>query len=269
MDLLLQIGVLLFVGFVTSFVSGLFGIGGGIVRIPLFVYLLPWLGIPNHSLMHMAVGTSVALVIPTAIAASIKQHHQGNLDLAFCRTWAAGILIGVLVGLIIVPDVSTEYFQVIFVIFLVSVAVYVGFVPDTVAISKSPPTGPVKIVLASLIGLGATLTGTGGGALVTPSLKAFCMPLKKAVAIASATGLVVGVVAAIGYVWQGQGAPDRPPHSLGYVSLLVFAGMLPTIFIGAPLGVKVNNRLDDTTLKYTYAAFLIIAAANMLYKLLA
>ncbi len=268
MDLILQLGVLLGVGFATSFVSGLFGIGGGIVRIPLFVYLLPWLGIPHESLMHMAVGTSVALVIPTAIAASVKQHRQGNLDLGFYRTWAIGILIGVLVGLLIVPHVSTEYFQIIFVVFLISVAVYVGFVPESITISNSLPKGPGKIALATLIGLASTLTGTGGGALTTPSLKAFCMPLKKAVAIASATGLVVGVVAALGYVWQGQGVPDRPPYSLGYVSLLVFAGMLPTIFIGAPLGAKFNNRLNDTALKYTYAAFLLIVSADMIFKLM-
>lgn len=268
MELLLQVMVLLTVGFITSLVSGLFGIGGGIVRIPLFVYLLPWLGVPHESLMHMAVGTSVALVIPTAIAASIKQYHQGNLDIDFYRTWAVGILSGVLVGLLLVPYVSTEYFQGIFIIFLISVAVYVGLVPETVAISQSPPTGVGKVVMASLIGLGSTLTGTGGGALTTPTLKAFSMPLKKAVAISSATGLVVGVVAAIGYVWQGQGVPDRPSHSVGYVSVLVFVGMLPTIFIGAPLGARLNNLLDDNTLKYTYSAFLVIVAADMTYKLL-
>jgi uncharacterized membrane protein YfcA len=81
-----------------GFVSGLFGIGGGIVRIPLFVYLLPLFGVAQSVMMHVAVGTSMALVLPSAIAATRKQLALGNLDLAFFRTWAVGILIGVLVG---------------------------------------------------------------------------------------------------------------------------------------------------------------------------
>ena len=163
MDLITQIIVLLVAGFVTSFVSGLFGVGGGILRIPLFVYLLPWLGVPHTSLMHMAVGTSMALLIPTAIAASLKQYHQGNLDISFYRTWAAGILIGVLIGLLLVPYVSTEIFKIVFIVYLVGVAVYMGFAPESVVISEFPPTGPVKILLAAIVGLASTLTGTGGG----------------------------------------------------------------------------------------------------------
>lgn len=269
MELATQIVVLLVAGLLTSFVSGLFGIGGGIVRIPLFVYLLPWLGVPDHSLMHVAVGTSVALIIPTAIAASYKQYRQGNLDLDFYRLWAVGILLGVLVGLVLVEHVSTEAFKVIFIIFLVGVAGYVGFVPETTVIAKSPPTGIGRVALAALVGLISTLTGTGGGAVSTPSLKAFGMPLKKAVATASATGLVVGVVASIGYIYQGMGMPDRPPHSWGYVDMLVFAGMVPTIFVGAPLGAKFNNHLDETHLKYAYGVFLLVVAGDMLYKLVA
>ena len=268
MDLITQIIVLLVAGFVTSFVSGLFGVGGGILRIPLFVYLLPWLGVPQTSLMHMAVGTSVALLIPTAIAASLKQYHQGNLDISFYRTWAAGILIGVLIGLLLGPYVSTEIFKVIFIVYLVGVAAYIGFAPESVVMSEFPPTGPVKILLAAIVGLASTLTGTGGGALTTSSLKAYSVPLKKAIATSSATGLAVGVVGTIGYVWQGLAAPDRPAYSIGYVSILVFCGMLPTIFIGAPLGVKVNNRLEDNTLKYTFTAFLFLVAADMIYKLM-
>ena len=122
-----RIGVFALVGLGSGFVSGLFGIGGGIVRIPLFVYLLPLFGVAQSVMMHVAVGTSMALVLPSAIAATRKQLALGNLDLAFFRTWAVGILIGVLVGTALLPYASTELLQVIFAIFMVTVGVYEGF----------------------------------------------------------------------------------------------------------------------------------------------
>ncbi len=268
MDQPTQIVVLLAFGLVTSLISGLLGIGGGIVRIPLFIYLFPALGTPDESMMHMAIGTSVALVIPTAIASSARQYRQGNLDIGFYRWWAVGIFVGVAGGLALVPYVSTEVFQIVFVVFLLAMVAYVGFVKQTTVLSQSPPRGIVKFALAALIGLASALTGTGGGALTTPSLKAFSVPLKKAVATASATGLVVGVIGAIGYVLQGWNTANRPAHSLGYVDSVVFLGMLPTILIGAPLGARLNNHLSETSLKYLYAAFLLIAAGNLIYKLL-
>src|SRR4029077_14365802 len=91
-----RIGVFALVGLASGFASGLFGIGGGIVRIPLFVYLLPLFGVAHSVMMHVAVGTSMALVLPSAIASTRKQLALGNLDLSFFRTWAVGILIGVL-----------------------------------------------------------------------------------------------------------------------------------------------------------------------------
>lgn len=267
MNLATEISVLLALGLATSFVSGLFGIGGGIVRIPVFIYLLPVLGVKHETLMHTAVGTSVALVIPTAIAASIKQQRQGNLDLGYYRTWAVGIACGVILGTVIVPYVPTEVFKIIFIVFLLTVAVYVGFVRDSAVVVSSPPTGIPKIIMATLIGLAALLTGTGGGALTTPSLRACSMPLKKAVAIASATGLVVGGIGTIGFIISGWNTPSRPEMSLGYVDLPIFFAMLPTIFIGAPLGAKVNNRIDDQLLKRVYAVFLLAVAADLIYKL--
>src|ERR1044072_1143410 len=101
-----RIGVFALVGLGSGFVSGLFGIGGGIVRIPLFIYLLPLFGIAHSAMMHVAVGPSMALGLPSAIASTRKQIALGNLDLSFFRTWAIGILIGVLIGNALLPYAS-------------------------------------------------------------------------------------------------------------------------------------------------------------------
>jgi uncharacterized protein len=109
-----RIGAFAFVRLASGFASGLFGIGGGIVRIPIFVYLLPLFGVPQPALMHVALGTSMALVLPSAVASTRKQLALGNLELSFFRTWAVGIFAGVLIGSALVPFASTEILQVIF-----------------------------------------------------------------------------------------------------------------------------------------------------------
>src|SRR5215831_4688020 len=113
-EIVVRLGAFALVGLASGFASGLFGIGGGIVRMPIFVYLLPLFGVPHAVLMHVAVGTSMALVLPSALASTRKQHALGNLDLAFFRTWALGILAGVLIGIALLPFISTEVLQAIF-----------------------------------------------------------------------------------------------------------------------------------------------------------
>jgi len=164
-----RIGVFALVGLASGFASGLFGIGGGIVRIPLFVYLLPLFGVAHSVMMHVAVGTSMALVLPSAIASTRKQLALGNLDLSFFRTWAVGILIGVLIGTALLPYASTELLQVIFALFMVTVGVYEGFLKDRLVIARTPPQGAEKVGVAAAIGCLVALTGTGGGTMAIAS----------------------------------------------------------------------------------------------------
>jgi uncharacterized membrane protein YfcA len=255
------------VGLASGFASGLFGIGGGIVRVPIFTYLFPLFGVPHSIMMHMAVGTSVALVLPSAIASTRKQYALGNLDLSFYRTWAVGIFIGVLAGLALLPHASTEALQFIFALFMVAVGIYVGFVGGSSVVAQAPPQGAAKLGLAAAIGCIAALTGTGGGTMTTPALKAFSMKMEPAIAIASATGLVTGTVATIGAIVSGWHAADLPAHSLGYVDLAIFAAMMPTILFAAPIGVRVGKGLSETWLRRIYTVLLFVIAADLLRKL--
>jgi uncharacterized membrane protein YfcA len=247
-----RIGVFALVGLGSGFVSVLFGIGGGIVRIPLFVYLLPLFGVAQSVMMHVAVGTSMAL---------------GNLDLAFFRTWAVGILIGDLVGTALLPYASTELLQVIFAIFMVTVGVYEGFLKDRLVFARTPPQGAKKVGVASAIGCLAALTGTGGGTMAMPILQAFSMKMQAAIAVSSATGLVSGTVATVGAIAGGWHALGLPSYSLGYVDLAIFAAMMPTIMIAAPVGVRVGHMLSETWLRRVYTVLLFVIAADLIRKL--
>ena len=111
-----EIEMFLLLGLFTGFLSGLFGIGGGFMRIPIFMLVFPLLGIKTNLLMHFSVGTSMALVIPTALAASIKQYQQGNLDLNYYWTWGCAVFLGAVIGLLLVPYFTTQTFQILFLI---------------------------------------------------------------------------------------------------------------------------------------------------------
>jgi len=263
-----RLGAFALVGFASGFASGLFGIGGGIVRIPIFIYLLPLFGVAHPVLMHVAVGTSMALVLPSAVASTRKQLALGNFDSAFFRTWAVGIFVGVLIGTALLPLVSTEILQAIFTAFMVTVGVYEGFFKNRVVIAKAAPRGAVKLAVAAAIGCLAALTGTGGGTLTTPALQAFSVRLEAAIAIASATGLVTGAVATIGAVLGGWHVRDLPAYSLGYVDLAIFVAMMPTILIAAPTGVRAGHRLSEAWLRRVYTVLLFVIAADLVRKLL-
>src|SRR5262249_25228366 len=213
-EIVVRLGAFALVGLASGFASGLFGIGGGIVRIPIFVYLLPLFGVAHPVLMHVAVGTSMALVLPSAVASTRKQLALGNLDLPFFKTWALGIFVGVLIGTALVPLASTEILQTIFAAFMVTVGVYEGFFKHRMVIAHARPRGALRLARAAAIGLRAALPGTAGGTLTTPALQAFSVRLEAAIATASATGLITGAVATIGAVVDGWHVRGLPVYSL-------------------------------------------------------
>lgn len=261
-DLLFKVAVFAALGLATGFLSGLLGVGGSMVRIPIFVHLLPSFGIASAVLMHVSLGTSMALILPTSILAAYKQYRHGNLDLGYYHTWAVGVLAGVLVGLVLLPHVSSQLLKVIFLVFLTAMTIYISFLDERLKAATQPPQGAVKLSVAAGVGCISMLTGTGGG-ITTPSMKAFSMPLKNAIALASATGLVVSTAGTTGMIVGGWNAQGLPNPSLGFVDPVIWLIMLPTILLAVPVGVRVNNNLSKQWLKRIYIAFLVTNVINM------
>ncbi len=255
-------------GILSGFFSGLFGIGGGIFRIPIFVFLFGHFGADQAVVMHVSAGTSLALVAPGSFMASRKMHKMGRLDLNYFKSWAVACVVGVLIGLVILNFVTTFYLELLFIIFLFLVSLYVGFVKDTVVITPEPPKGWAKWITSGFIGGFSVLIGIGGGAFTGPILKACGAHIKNAIATSGATALIIGFVGAIGAIITGWGVPGRPVYCLGYVDMIVFIVMLPTVMIFAPLGAKVANHLDKTILKRVYSVFLLIMSLYMLTEIL-
>jgi uncharacterized membrane protein YfcA len=261
-DLLFKILIFAALGSVSGFGGGLLGIGGSMIRIPIFVHLLPFFGVASEVLMHVSLGTSMALILPSSILATYKQYQLGNLDLDYYRTWTMGILAGVLVGLSLLPRIPSQVLQIIFLVFILCVAVYVGFFDTRVKMGTKAPQGNTKLAVAAGVGCISALTGTGGG-ITTPIMRAFTVPMKHGIALSSATGIVVSAIGTLGVIISGWHVEGLPQHSLGFVDPVVWIAMMPTILLATPLGVQLANRLNPHLLKRIYVTYLFIAAIDL------
>ena len=266
-DVLLRVVIFVVVGLVSGFFAGLFGIGGGTIRMPIFIYVFPWLGVAHPVMMHVATSTSMALIIPSAISSSRKHYKLGDLDLGFFKTWAIGLFIGVVIGAILLPFGSTEILQALFSIYIILVGFYIVFNHGRFSFGKEPPKGARMVGVSSVVGFIAAMTGTSGGTLTTPILSAFNMQLERALAISAATGLVTGTVGAVGAVISGWSAKDLPTYALGYVDVVIILVMMPTVMIAAPIGVSVSHKMSERALRLTYALLLIVIGVDLLRRL--
>jgi len=255
-------------GLGSGFASGLFGVGGGIVRIPIFLFLWPLFGYNPETLMHLAAGTSLTLAIPSAIMASRVQYRAGNLDFHFLKSWVPGLIIGVITGLIIMRFASSMFLETVFAVVIIVAAIQMLFLSGRYHLGNEVPGGYLKSILSLPVGLLSVMMGISGGTLTTPLLTAFKYPIHKCIALATAGGLFISIIGAAGSLINGLGKTGLPQYSVGYIDLLAVIIMLPTVMIAAPYGVKLANHLSKGRLKRVFAVFMIIVATDMIRNLL-
>ncbi len=265
---LIYIACLTLAGLGSGFASGLFGVGGGIVRIPIFLFLWPYFDINPDIIMHLAAGTSLTLAIPSAIMASRAQYRAGKLDFSFLKTWVPGLILGVIIGLVIMRFTSSRFLEFVFATVIIIAAVQMLFLSGRYHLGNDVPGGYLKSILSLPVGLLSVMMGISGGTLTTPLLTAFKYPIHKCIALATAGGLFISIIGAAGSVINGYGRAGLPKYTIGYIDLLAVIIMLPTVMIAAPYGVKLANHLSKERLKRIFAVFMIIVALDMIRNLL-
>jgi uncharacterized membrane protein YfcA len=266
--LLLFAAAFFLVGIASGIVSGLFGVGGGVLRIPVFVLVFPAFGIHSDVEIRVAAATSLALAVPACLIAVRKHLVLGHFERGFLCPWISGIAAGAIGGLLLAPFVPADGLKIAFALCMAGLAVYFWIWGDGAVIASHPPEGGAKAALSVGIGGYCVMIGVAGGSLTTPLLKACSMPMARALAAGSATSLVVSVLGAGGGVWTGLGIADRPSWSLGYVDGLVFLLMLPGVLFATGPGVALGSRLKPELLRKCYAAFLTLIAVSMVVHLM-
>jgi len=260
---------LLLAGLGSGFAGGLFGIGGGVLRIPIFLYLFPLFGTDPAQVMHIAAGTSLAVAIPTGFRSASIHHRAGNLDVAFLRSWVPALVVGVVAGVFAARMVPGTTLSTIFAIAMIGIAIEMLAMPKDFRISQAVPGHPVRDLVAGGIGALSTMIGITGGTFTTPALTLCGMSIHRAVAVAAAGSAAIATVGSVGAVINGLGVAGRPVWSLGYIDGLAFVVMLPAILVSAPRGVKLANRLSEKRLRKVFGVFLLAISADMLRRVFA
>lgn len=259
---------LLATGVIAGILAGLLGIGGGIVVVPVLYYIFTLLGVDESVKMHVAVGTSLATIIPTSIMSSRTHAAKGNLDKSLLKTLAPSLVIGVLIGTWLGGRLNGAALTAIFASVALLVAANMAFRPSGATLAKQLPPNPLKQLIGLVIGGFSTLMGIGGGTLSVPLLTVFNYPIHRAVGTAAAIGLFISVPGAIGSLLHGSGAAGRPPFTLGYVNLIGFALIVPMTMKMAPVGARLAHKVNPTRLRQAFALFLFITSVRMFYGLI-
>jgi len=254
-------------GLFSGTLAGLLGVGGGIVIVPVLFNVFPLFGIPEAVQMKLAVGTSLATIIPTSIQSARKHFAKGTMDVPLLKSLAPSIGVGVLFGTVLAIWLKGEALTLVFAVIAILVAINMGFTGVAWKLRDSFPTGLLRQALGGFIGTVSAMMGIGGGTVGVPILSMFGAPIRSAVATASVFGIIISIPATIGFIYGGWGDPLLPPLSLGYVNLIGFALIVPTSMIAAPWGVHLAHTIPPLLLKRAFAAFLFLTALRMFYSL--
>ncbi|MEM7434754.1 MAG: sulfite exporter TauE/SafE family protein [Myxococcota bacterium] len=258
-----QVAVFATAAIVVGFASGLFGISGGAILVPLFLTVFPRFGVSEAVVMHSAVGTCLALGVPASIASTRKHHSLGNLEVGFLRGWLPWVALGTLGGALTIELLRTRDLKIIFTVYLFVTALYVALQSASETGTEGGPPTTAKAIGGTVIANLSVWLGLGGGTLTVPYLRFFHYPIRKAIAVSAATGLVITFGGAIGAIVHGAGATGRAPFSLGYVDGVAFLVMTPILMFMAPRGASAATRASEVVLKWIYVGLLFGVAVYM------
>lgn len=246
--------------------AGLFGVGGGLIIVPVLIFSFHALGIADNVATHLAIGTSLATIIFTSISSAQTHHSKGNVDWQLVKWLALGIVFGSVLGGFTASLLQGTTLKIVIGCFVILMSLQLGFNLKPKA-SKSLPKKGGLTVTGGIIGWASAIFGIGGGSLTVPFL-AFCsVPMQRAVAVSAACGVPIAISGALSYMWFGWNMQGLPSWSLGYIYLPALLGITLTSMIFSRLGAKLAYRLSATLLRRMFAVFLFVVGCSFFTQL--
>ena len=258
----------LILGAITGYLAGLFGVGGGLVLVPVLLMLFDAQQFPAENIMHLALGTSMASILFTSLASMRKHHQHDAVNWQVVRSITPGILIGTALGALLAASIPTRGLGIFFALFVYLAATQILFDVRPHATRQLPGTAGMTLT-GILTGWLSSLVSIGGGTVIVPFLLWCNVSLRNAIGTSAAIGFPVAVGGTIGYVLTGVSAHDLPAHSLGFVYLPALLWVALASTITAPLGAKTTHHLKVGLLRKLFALLLLVLATKLLFKVLA
>jgi uncharacterized protein len=268
--------LLVAVGVLSGFLAGLFGVGGGAILVPVFYECFRLAGVPLEVRMPLCIGTSLAIIIPTAVRSYRAHFARGAVDMETLKQWWLPVLIGVIAGSVIARYAPERLFRIVFVMLAWSAAARLLLGRETWKFGDDLPRGPLMKIYGFLVGIFSTLMGIGGGLLSNLLMTFYGRPIHQAVATSSALAVLISIPGALGYIYAGWPVaarfPDvvalQWPFAIGYISLIGAVLVMPTGLLTAPLGVKVAHAMSKRALEMAYGTYLFIVGGRFVISLL-
>ena len=246
---------------VAGFMAGLLGVGGGIIMVPALYYAFTVLDFDILTRMHLSVGTSLAIIIPTSIISTKTHMEYDAVDFKMVKSFGIFILFGVIAGTFLAVNLKTPALVLFFSIFAFIVGVFFIFVREKLMENPKKLSNLTKNISGTLIGFISVPLGIGGGSLMVPFMRTFGYDIRKSIGTAAAVGFLIAITGTITMIIGGKIIDNvNTPFSVGYVNLLGFIVFVPVTMVMARLGAKAVYKINKKLLSKIFGTFLIIVS---------
>ena len=249
-----------------GFVAGLFGIGGGLITVPFLYYIFNSLGINQQYLMHLAVGTSFAIIIPTSIVSVLTHHKFNAVDFDIVKSYGIYVILGVIIGTIFAASLKTKSLVLFFSIVIFFLGIYLLLIKEKEVNAIIKIKLYLKIILGFLTGFISAPMGIGGAIMNVPILKFFGYSINKAIGSAAAIGFLIALFGAIGFLITGSYLKTNLPLSIGFLNVPAFLIFIPITTLMARLGARTVHKIDKNKISKYFGIFLLIIATKFLLE---
>ena len=262
-EILNLLAVLATAAAVAGFMAGLLGVGGGIIMVPALYYAFTVLDFDILTRMHLSVGTSLAIIIPTSIISTKTHMEYDAVDFKMVKSFGIFILLGVIAGTFLAVNLKTPALVLFFSIFAFMVGLFFIFLREKLVENPKTISNMIKNISGIIIGFISIPLGIGGGSLMVPFMRTFGYDIRKSIGTAAAIGFLISVSGAVTMIIGGKIINNvTTPFSVGYINLLGFIVFVPVTMIMARIGAKVVYKIDRKLLSKIFGAFLIIVSIS-------
>ena len=244
--------------------AGLFGVGGGMIIVPVLVWIFTVYAFPPEVITHLAIGTSLATIAVTSLSSLMAHNKRGGVRWEVWRHMALGLVIGSLVGAGVADMIDGQRLQVIIGAGALLMALKMLFLSNKEQLDRPLPHAGVQFSAGTGIGLASSIFGIGGGSLTVPFLNWSGLPMRQSVGTSAACGLPIALAGAAGFAWFGQDVVNMPAGTIGFIHITGFLCISVASFAMAKVGAKLAHVLPALTLKRAFGVLLLFAGGQLL-----
>jgi len=251
---------------VVGFMAGFFGIGGGLIMVPILFYLFSFAGIEQVFIMHLAIGTSFSIIIPTSIISTMTHMKFKAVDFSIVKTFGAFVAIGVVLGTIFAVSLKTSSLVLFFSIITMFFAIYFLTAKEKINPIQREINLIYRVIFGFLSGFLSAPMGIAGGVINTPILKIFGYQVKVAIGSSAAVGFLIAIIGAIGFAVSGSYLNVNVPLSLGFINIPAFLIFAPITMFMAKVGAKTVHKFDKKLIGKLFGVYLFIISCKLFYE---